>query len=262
MNFVNRGLTVKRAVILAVLIPVIMVIGAYDARAGWQFDIESGAAINGYNDVRIPGKGGTYFSLTEDLDSDPYFFYRVRFSRDLGERHYLSLLVAPLRFKSHGSPDWDVLFVDKVFNAGDDLTGHYRFDSYRLTYRYTLHKSERLTAGIGLTAKIRDAEISLEDADQKATKKNTGFVPLVNFQLQWRLNSKLGILAEGDALAAPQGRAEDILLALTGDIDENLRLKVGYRLLEGGADNDEVYTFALVHYLVVGIVWNLKPPMK
>jgi len=247
---------------LAVLIPVIMVIGVSDARAGWQFDIESGAAINGYNDVRIPGNEGTYFSLTEDLESDPYFFYRVRVSREWGERHNLSLLVAPLRFKSHGSLDWDVLFVDKVFDAGDDLTGHYRFDSYRLTYRYRLHKSERLTAGIGLTAKIRDAEISLEDADQKASKKNTGFVPLVNFQLQWRLNSKLGILAEGDALAAPQGRAEDILLALTGDIDENLRFKVGYRFLEGGADNDEVYTFALVHYLVVGIVWNLEPPMK
>lgn len=262
MNFNNKGLPVKRAVNLAVLIPVIMVIGAFDAQAGWQFDIESGAAINGYNDVRIPGDRGTYFSLTEDLESDPYLFWRMRITRELGDRHYLSLLAAPLRFKSRGSLDWDVLFVDKVFDAGDDLTGRYRFDSYRLTYRYRLHKSEKLTAGIGLTAKIRDAEISLEDADQKASKKNTGFVPLVNFRFQWRFNSNLGILAEGDALAAPQGRAEDILLALAGDIDDNLRIKVGYRFLEGGADNDEVYTFALVHYLVVGIVWNLGPPMK
>jgi hypothetical protein len=27
----------------------------------------------------------------------------------------------------------------------------------------------------------------------------------------------------------------------------------GYRLLEGGADNDEVYTFAFFHYAVAGV---------
>jgi hypothetical protein len=33
-----------------------------------------------------------------------------------------------------------------------------------------------------------------------------------------------------------------------------LRLKAGYRILEGGASNDEVYTFALIHYALVGAV--------
>lgn len=246
----------KRMMKITVVVLAIVGAGAGSSLAGWEYDLETGAAINGYNDVRIPGKGGTYFSLTEDLKSDPYLFWRMRITREFGERHYLSLLVAPLRFQSRGSLDWDVLFVDKVFDAGDDLTGHYRFDSYRLTYRYRLHESEKLTAGIGLTAKIRDAEISVEDADQKASKKNTGFVPLVNFRLLWQFSPKLGMLAEGDALAAPQGRAEDVLLALTANISEDLRFKLGYRILEGGADNDEVYTFALVHYLVAGLTWN------
>jgi hypothetical protein len=30
-------------------------------------------------------------------------------------------------------------------------------------------------------------------------------------------------------------------------------VRVGYRLLEGGADVDEVYTFALLHYAVGGL---------
>ena len=34
----------------------------------------------------------------------------------------------------------------------------------------------------------------------------------------------------------------------------HLSFKAGYRLLEGGADNDEVYTFAAVHYVAVGAV--------
>lgn len=248
----------KKAVNLTVVIMAIITINSSKSNAGWQFDLETGSAINGYNDVRIPGDEGTYFSLSEDLDSDPYLFWRLRISRDVGDRHNLSLLVAPLRFESRGQLDWDVRFVDGNFAAGTDLTARYRFDSYRLTYRYRIYDSDKVSAGIGLTAKIRDAEISLEDSNQKASKPNTGFVPLINFQLQWNFHPGLGMLAGGDALAAPQGRAEDILLALTGDIDENMRFKLGYRFLEGGADNDEVYTFALVHYLVLGFTWNFQ----
>ena len=70
--------------------------------------------------------------------------------------------------------------------------------------------------------------------------------------------TRLGIphaLLEGDALAAPggQGRAEDILLALVYDVNDTVSLKAGYRLLEGGADVGEVYTFAWINYFLVGM---------
>ena len=68
----------------------------------------------------------------------------------------------------------------------------------------------------------------------------------------WRMNEKFGLLLDGDALAAKQGRAEDILIAATYDISGNIGLKAGYRILEGGADNDEVYNFALFNYFSVG----------
>ena len=56
-----------------------------------------------------------------------------------------------------------------------------------------------------------------------------------------------------DAAAAPQGRAEDVLVALEREIRPGLTLRLGYRLLEGGADNDEVYTFTALHYGVIGL---------
>ena len=34
---------------------------------------------------------------------------------------------------------------------------------------------------------------------------------------------------------------------------ETKRIRAGYRILEGGADNDEVYNFALFHYASMGI---------
>ena len=69
----------------------------------------------------------------------------------------------------------------------------------------------------------------------------------------WKPYEKFGILLEGDALAAPQGRAEDVLVAATYRLTNRVGLKAGYRLLEGGADNDEVYTFSLFHYAAVGL---------
>ncbi|MDH4065393.1 MAG: hypothetical protein OEW19_13425, partial [Acidobacteriota bacterium] len=87
-----------------------------------------------------------------------------------------------------------------------------------------------------------------------AEKSNVGFVPLVNFMLHRRLGARATFALEGDALAAPQGRAEDIFAGLLVHAGSNLSFRAGYRLLEGGADNDEVYTFALIHYLAAGVV--------
>ncbi len=69
----------------------------------------------------------------------------------------------------------------------------------------------------------------------------------------WKRYEKFGILLEGDALAAPQGRAEDVLIAARYRVSDHFGLKAGYRMLEGGADNDVVYNFALFNYASVGL---------
>lgn len=73
----------------------------------------------------------------------------------------------------------------------------------------------------------------------------------------WNVKDNLGVLLYGDALAAPQGRAKDVLLALQYKVNEKVTLKGGYRILEGGADNDEVYSFALFNYAVLGVTFKL-----
>jgi hypothetical protein len=226
------------------------------AQARWQVDLETGLAVSGYNNVRIPGSTGTKFSLSRDLDIDQTVFWRARFSRMFGDKHSLSLLIAPLTFNAEGRLEKDLTFAGGEFAANTFVKAKYRFDSYRLTYRYDFYRRDRLRLGIGLTGKIRDAAISVEGGGQRSEKTNTGFVPLINFRAQWTISSHFGALLEGDALAAPQGRAEDVLLVLTTNTSKNLQFKIGYRLLEGGADNDEVYTFALVNYLVLGAVWR------
>jgi len=235
---------------------ILMSLATDNVYANWLVNIESGLAFSGYNDVRIPGNTGTDISLSQDLEVKSTAFVRLRLGMELGDRHQLSFLIAPLRFESSGTLGRDVDFNGVRFASGIPLNSLYRFDSYRVTYQYTWYNNERIRAGIGFTGKVRDASIRIDNASVYSEKANTGFVPLVNFAFDWRFRSNLGLIFEGDALAAPQGRAEDVLLAVYGNPSDQLRLRLGYRVLEGGADNDEVYTFALVHFLSAGVSWN------
>lgn len=222
-----------------------------DAQA--VLDLETGSVRTGYNDVRIPGDLGTFFSLKDDLTPGQKVFLRARISYTIKSRHTLSVLYAPLKVQSQGSVPENILFEGSEFPANTELTGKYMFNSYRLTYRYMIVNSPKLEFGLGFTAKIRDASISLESADLTSVKTNVGFVPIINFRLLYKLDDKFGFLLDGDALAAKQGRAEDVLVAASYKISDTLGLRAGYRLLEGGADNDEVYNFALFHYASIGL---------
>ena len=244
----------RLAVALITSALVFLVVPAAGAQDRWRVDFENGAAISGYNDVRIPGDTGTFFSFTNDLASDAAYFWRVRADFRLAPKHVLSALVAPLTINSAGSFDQPVSFAGATFAPGVPVKGLYVFNSYRVTYRYEPVRRENWMFGVGVTLKVRDAETRLDAGGTSAAKTNVGIVPLVNFTLERRLGRRATFQIEGDALAAPQGRAEDIFAGIIVHAGKQWSIKAGYRFLEGGADNDEVYTFALVHYLAAGVL--------
>ncbi len=223
------------------------------SRAGVEAELETGVLFVSLNDARIPGDTGTKISLVDDLSLQPAPYYRLRLGYRIAGRHLITALYAPLRINARGTAPVEVTFMDATYPAGTPLLGVYRFDSYRLTYRYSIVKRDNLDVAVGFTGKIRDAETSLYGVEARR-KTNTGFVPLLNVHVDWRPgNGPFGLLFDADALAAPQGRAEDILLAGTWQARPGTELYLGYRTVEGGADNDEVYSFAWVHYAAVGL---------
>jgi hypothetical protein len=227
-----------------------------EIKAQALIDFETGVVATGYNNVRVPGDLGTRFSLKDDLTPKTDFFYRLRLNYTIKSRHTISLLYAPLETTAEGRATRDILFEGVVFPANTALVGTYKFNSYRLTYRYSIVQKPRFEFGLGLTAKIRDAKIALSAPALVAEKTNVGFVPIINFRLLWHMDDKFGLLLDGDALAAPQGRAEDVQIAATYQFSNNLSARAGYRVLEGGASNDEVYNFALFHYASVGLSYT------
>jgi hypothetical protein len=226
------------------------------ARASVSLDLESGAVWNASNDVRIPSGSGTRFSLTNELKSEAAVYFRAGATWHINDRHDLSVLFAPLRIDSSGELSGETFFAGASFRGGVPTEGRYRFDSYRLTYRYNFLKTEKLTFGLGITANVRDAEVELRQGGTTASDDNTGLVPLLNFRFEWRFAPRWSFLTEGDALYSNRGRIEDVLAAVQWQATDRLALRLGYRLLEGGADSDTVYNFALFNHLAAGLTWR------
>jgi hypothetical protein len=142
---------------------------------------------------------------------------------------------------------------DLVFPAGQPTDATYVFNSWRLTWYWRFASTGKWSFRLGATLKVRDAEIGLSGAPGSSVKDDLGLVPLLYAYARYQASDRLAFEAEADALAAPQGRAEDVSVKAVLRVRDSVDLDVGYRLLEGGADNDEVYTFAFFHYEVAGV---------
>lgn len=228
------------------------------SKAQFRLDLEGGIIPGtSYNKVRIPSIGGTQVNLSEDLNSNNKAFYRIRLGYTFAKRHNLLLLYAPLTLKYNGSFDRNINFNGQNFASNTPVDVFYKFNSYRLTYRYNFIEQGRWQVGAGLTAKIRDADIRFKNELLDTHYDNVGFVPIINFYARYKPNYHWSFIVEGDALAAKQGRAEDIFAGTSYQINPSLGVKLGYRVLEGGADNDKIYNFNWVNYISAGILVSL-----
>ncbi|NBX76481.1 MAG: hypothetical protein EBQ92_07995 [Proteobacteria bacterium] len=223
-----------------------------ESKPNWFLQMETGPVWQSRNDCRIPGDSGTLFSI-KDFGSGPFLAGRVYAGYRWTEKSEFRLLFAPLSLKGSRVLDSNVSFQGQTFSSGVTTDSLFRFNSYRLTYRYRVVDDENLNVWVGFTAKVRDAEIALTQGTTTASKSDLGFVPLLHFRANLQLSPVMSLDIDGDALAAPQGRAEDIVVRLIYDLNPTWHANLGYRLLEGGADNSKVYTFSFLHYAVAGL---------
>ncbi|HOJ50337.1 MAG TPA: hypothetical protein PKW55_05950 [Spirochaetota bacterium] len=245
-----------RKYFLLLLIAISLFINRITYSFTWA-EIEGGIVYTGYNDVRIPSDSGTMFSLKDDIKSDNTLFYRIRLGYNFGASEFI-LLFAPLKVEGDGIINKNIYFNGKTFYSFSYLKSLFKFNSYRFTYRYEIYSDSSIILKLGLTAKIRDAKIRLEDnTGNSAERSNLGFVPLVNLFFQFFLFNNSGVILEGDALVAPQGRAEDFFVGLFYNISKDFSFKLGYRMLEGGSDGGgNVYTFSMFNYLSLCFTYN------
>jgi hypothetical protein len=215
--------------------------------------VEAGAGYQSRNDVRIPGDTGTGFSLKDIQGSGPVPVVRVWGEWRFAHKHGLRLTAAPVRVEGTGTLDNDVFFVDKTFVKDAPVKASYQFDTYRCTYRYRFHKSDRWDWSWGGTLLLRDAEIALEQNGQRASKSNVGVVPLLHVAGHWRMTPRWRALMELDGLAGGPGRAVDGTVQSFYQASDRWEFGGGYRTIEGGSDTDDVYTFAWFHVFTLSV---------
>lgn len=224
---------------------------AEDESSPWFAQLEIGPVWQSRNEVRIPSDSGSLVSI-KDFSKGSSLSGRIYLGYHLSDKSELRVLFAPLTIQATANyPTFS--FQGTTFAEFWPTTSLYRFNSYRVTYRYLFHSRNAWKLWVGFTGKIRDAEIAFSQRDFRQSKEDVGFVPLLHFRAKYQIGEKDFVDLDFDALAAPQGRAEDVSLKYWFPLGETVMANVGYRLLEGGADNDKVFTFAFLHYAVAAI---------
>lgn len=245
----------KRSLILLSLLLTAPTLHAQDTgMPAWQVTLESGPAWYSRNDIQIPNDdGGDRFDLTRLTGSGPDPYLRLALEYRWSARHAITALYAPLRSNGSGVLEHDVRFAGEAFNGGESLEGNYKFNTYRLGYRYTFRETQRWRFRAGGTLLVRDANVRLTQSGIVADDPDLGLVPLLGFDATRYLGDRWSVELDVEGLGAPQGRAIDAALALQYRWKDTLTTRLGYRMLEGGADNDSVFTFAWVHYALLGL---------
>jgi hypothetical protein len=227
------------------------------AEPAFAIELEAGPVWQSGNTVQIPNdQNGTRFSLERLVGSGPWPAARLYFNWDIKGRHGLRFLVAPLSYTESGVFDETVSFSGATFLPGVPTEATYKFNSWRLGYRYRFHQGKRWTWWVGATANIRDAKIELQQGSTTSRDTDVGFVPLfyiggtVTIAPRWRM------LFDFEGLAGGPGRVEDLALKFACDISERWSVTGGYRTVEGGADVDEVYNFAWFNAAVISGVYR------
>ncbi len=221
--------------------------------SSWTVELETGALWFSRNRARIPSDTGTTVDLRDLTGSggDPYV--RLYVAYEFNERHSVRLNLAPIRETGTGTLDRTVQFDGEQFEADTPTRASYKFNTYRLTYRWMFHRSGDWDLGLGAALLVRDAHIALRQDNVRAKKTDLGFVPLLHLYGAYHLTDRTSLVLDFEGAAAPQGRAADLAIQLRHELPTGWHVYGGYRTLEGGADNSSVYTFAWLHHAAVGV---------
>ena len=156
----------------------------------------------------------------------------------------------------------NILFDGKDFKANIPIEAVYKFNSYRLTYNRRIISKGNFKFGLGLSAKIRDAGVSLKNRENLRENFSIGFVPLVNLLANWDISQKMGVDFFGEGIIASKGRAIDLSLSGRYSFTKNLQGNIGYRMLEGGADGTYRYNFVQLHFIFASLNYSFHKNNK
>jgi hypothetical protein len=218
----------------------------------WWLRAEIGSTWTGFNYFQIPNDDmGSRVDLPENKSFNGY---RISGKVNVSDAWELRGLYAPLTTSYRFTPAEDVQFDGKTFEANESVRTTYKFNSYRISLVRRWVSGQSVWRA-GFTAKVRDANIRLENSSKSEEYPNVGFVPLVFLGWDYAFSDRFGLSLDMDGLAGGPGRAFDVKSELQV-MPGSWAIGLGYRLLDGGANNKKVKNFALLHTAFVSAEWR------
>ena len=244
-------------VVTALLLQFALMHSGYAQNSGNSIEVEFGSQWQERNKVQIPNSAlGDRFSLKDIAGSGPWASARVNLNWNLNGPHGLRVVLAPLSYEETGFLPSDTRFAGGSFSSDQPVAAEYKFNSWRFGYRYQYYDSDRWQLWIGGTAKVRDAKIQLNQGGVGAIDDDLGFVPLLYLAGSYQISPRWSFGFDFDGLAGGPGRAFDLSLKLGYELNDNWRISAGYRTLEGGVDNDDVYNFAWFNTALLSLQYD------
>ncbi|MEM9255249.1 MAG: hypothetical protein AAGA91_07365 [Pseudomonadota bacterium] len=231
--------------------------GASEPRT-YHLHLEAGAIWQDRNKVQIPNdQDGDEFSLQDIAGSGPWPALRLEGDTQISGRHGIRLVYAPLSYSESGQLPEDTRFAGETYLADTRVKAEYKFNSWRVGYRYHLYERPQWDVWLGATLNIRDAKIELTQGATNSQDDDLGVVPLLYLAGEYRFAERFSVSADLDGLAGGPGRVLDLGIRLNYRMDDRWQVGVGYRTLEGGVDNDDVYNFTWFNSLLFVVDYTL-----
>lgn len=243
--------------LLAVLPALVLALPAVaQERSLWRVSLEAGATFQTMNDVRIPNSTGTRFDLNALQGSPVSPFFRAELEVEPWARHGLRFVYQYLRNEGTGTLPTATFFAGRVFQPGTPTSGRYSFDTFRVTWRYTVFESPEFRLRLGATLLLRDAEIRLSQNGRIARDEDIGVAPLLHASFDWRFAPRFTLMGEVEGLGFGQGYALDLGLRVGYDVAPRWQVSGGWRMLTGGADTSSTFAFARFQTVTAGVAYR------
>lgn len=234
---------------LLILLVFIIVVAGLKAQSPIWLETELGLAFSGQNNLRFPNKDkdSPLLSLSKDLSMKPKMDTRLKLGYLISPKHEISILVTPKNYNFKGNLPQDMRFGELSLPAGSEVSGRYHHSVYRPSYRYIFNKDKLWLRSLGLSFNISEYSAEIKSADEKASRQDFAFVPLINIDVAIPILEELSIVLEGEGMAGNLGRADDIYLGLEFLINSDLKLRTGYRYTVLGRETDKMHSIASFH---------------
>jgi len=138
------------------------------------------------------GAIGTELDFEDDLDIDSSaLLFDLGFSKQFGARHVLALEYFELARSGDQRLTADINFGDEVFSIGADVSSYFNTDVLRLSYGYSIVRSERRNIGFYAGLHVTRLAVGITTRDdltpdaRSEAADTTAPLPVVGLAGQW-----------------------------------------------------------------------------